>query len=47
MRVRWTTQAATALEQIGDYIAEENPQAAHYVVNTIYQRVQPLTDFPS
>jgi toxin ParE1/3/4 len=47
MQVRWTTQAATSLEQIGDYIAEANPQAAHEVVNTIYQRVQQLADFPS
>ena len=46
MQLRWTTQAANALEQIGDYIAQENPQAAHNVVNTIYQRVQQLTDFP-
>lgn len=47
MQIRWTTQAANALEQIGDYIAQENPQAAHHVVNEIYQRVQPLADFPS
>ena len=47
MQVRWTTQAANALEQIGDHIAEENPQAAYTVVNTIYQRVQQLADFPS
>lgn len=47
MRVRWTTQAAQALEQIGDYIAADNPHAAHEVVNTIYERVQQLADFPS
>ncbi len=46
MPVRWTSPAAEALERIADYIAQDNPQAAHRVVNTIYDRAQELEDFP-
>ena len=35
MHVRWTKPAATALESIQDYIAKENPKAAHDVAQRI------------
>lgn len=44
--IRWTTEAATWLEDIHYYIAQENPSAAANVAQGIYDRVQSLGEFP-
>jgi toxin ParE1/3/4 len=46
MNVRWTPQAAADLERIGDYIAEDNPDAALQTVRSLFSRIQELTAFP-
>jgi len=46
MKIRWTEEAAVDLEQIGLYVAEDNLQAALRTVNTIYERIEQLCDFP-
>ena len=45
-QIRWTLEAASRLENIYDYIAENNPDAASRVVAGIYDKVQLLADFP-
>jgi len=44
--IKWTEEAATWLEDIYKYIANDNPNAAHRVVTGIYQKAQTLRDFP-
>ena len=44
--IRWTEEAATWLEDIHNYIAQDDPDAAHRVVKGIYEKVQTLKDFP-
>ncbi|MDI6450263.1 type II toxin-antitoxin system RelE/ParE family toxin [Anaerobaca lacustris] len=44
--LRWTEEAAIWLEDIYRYIAQDNPQAAHRVVTSIYEKVQMLRRFP-
>ena len=44
--IRWTEQAADWLNNIYDFIYEENPTAAHKVVEQIYEKVQILKTFP-
>ena len=44
--IRWTSEAATWLEDIYSYIAQENPSAAARVAQGIYDRVQSLGEFP-
>jgi plasmid stabilization system protein ParE len=44
--INWTLEAERWLRDIYDYIAAENPQAAHRVVEGIYERVQLLQQFP-
>ena len=44
--VRWTSEAATWLEDIHNYIVQENPSAAARVEQGIYDRVQSLGEFP-
>ena len=44
--IRWTQEAATWLEDICKYIAEESPGAAERVANGIYDKVQRLRRFP-
>jgi len=44
--IRWTREAATWLQDIHDYIAQDDPQAAARVVQGIYDRVQVLADYP-
>lgn len=43
--IRWTQEAATWLEDIYKYIAQDDPTAAHRVVTGIYDRAQILQDF--
>jgi plasmid stabilization system protein ParE len=45
-QITWTREAATWLEDIRDFIAQNNPTAALRVVRGIYDKVQLLGDFP-
>ena len=40
--LRWSAEAQQWLKEIFDYIAQDNPQAAHKVVTEIYQKAQIL-----
>jgi plasmid stabilization system protein ParE len=44
--LRWTEEAAIWLEEIFQYIAQDNPQAASRTVQAIYDKAQLLKDFP-
>jgi toxin ParE1/3/4 len=46
VRVRWTEPAATALESIQDYIANENPRAAWEIGQRIKFAAQQLENYP-
>jgi len=46
MKIRWTEKAAAGLESIGNYIAEDNPEAALMTVTEIFQRIESLVVFP-
>jgi toxin ParE1/3/4 len=46
MRVAWTAPAARGLEDIGDYIARENPGAARRTVRRIRARARTLAAHP-
>jgi toxin ParE1/3/4 len=45
--IRWTQEAANWLENIHDYIVQDNPSAAAKVVSGIYERAQLLKTFPA
>jgi plasmid stabilization system protein ParE len=45
-QIIWTEEALRWLEDIFEYIATENPQAATRTVQGIYDRVQILAHFP-
>ena len=45
-KVNWTREAEDWLINIHDYIAQDNKEAAIRVVQSIYQRVEVLNDFP-
>lgn len=44
--IRWTEEAQRWLRDIYDYIAADNPDAAHRVVGEIYEKAQVLQQFP-
>jgi len=44
--VVWTKEAADCLEEIYEYIARDNPIAAHKVVCGIYDKIQILSQQP-
>ena len=44
--INWTNEAEAWLNDIYDYIAEDNPIAAKRVVTGIYEKLQLLIDFP-
>ncbi len=44
--IRWTEEAHRWLRDIHDYIAADNPGAAHRVVSEIYEKAQVLRLFP-
>jgi toxin ParE1/3/4 len=46
MHIRWTLPAARALENVIDYIAKENPQAAFQVAQRIRIAVRQLAEHP-
>jgi addiction module RelE/StbE family toxin len=43
----WTTRALRRLDEIGAYIAAENPEAAQKVVGRIATAVQRLSEYPN
>lgn len=45
-QIRWTEEAYRWLRDIYDYIAADNPEAAHKVVTGIYEKGQVLLRFP-
>jgi plasmid stabilization system protein ParE len=45
-KIRWTEEAATWLEDIYNYIAEDNSDSAHRVVKGIYDKAKILRNFP-
>ena len=45
-KIIWTSEAQRWLEDIFEYIAADNPQAAVQTVNGIYDRTQTLANFP-
>src|SRR4029078_13413285 len=47
MRVRWTTDAADDLERICDYIAEDRPESARRVAQSVIERIGTLETFPN
>lgn len=46
MKVRWTRRALKEVEQLGDYIAKDNPHMAEVIVSLIFRRSDDLADFP-
>ena len=46
VEVAWTNEAERWLEDIFEYIAADNPNAASKVVSGIYERTQILKEFP-
>ncbi|MEN8233048.1 MAG: type II toxin-antitoxin system RelE/ParE family toxin [Thermodesulfobacteriota bacterium] len=44
--IRWSHEAAQWLQEIFEYIAQDNPTAAGKVVSGIYEKAQLLSDFP-
>ncbi len=47
MRVEWTHAAAADLEEISDYLFEQNPGIAVDTTRRIYQTAAELKQFPS
>ena len=45
-RVVWSEPALQDLEQIGDYIALDDPIAAKKLVRTVFDKVELLKSFP-
>lgn len=44
--MNWTDEAVHWLEDIFEYIAQENPEAAARTIDGIYTRAQTLSSFP-
>ena len=44
--IRWTAEAQRWLEDIFEYIAADNQEAAAHTVRGIYERAQDLASFP-
>jgi toxin ParE1/3/4 len=44
--ITWTAEAQRWLEDIFEYVATDDPQAAARTVNGIYERTQVLAKFP-
>jgi len=45
-KVEWTGEASRRLKAIHDYVAEDKPEAAFRLVESIYRRVEVLAAFP-
>ena len=46
MAVHWFPLALERVEEIAEYIAEDNPEAAAHWVNELFNTVDRLNDFP-
>jgi plasmid stabilization system protein ParE len=44
--IRWTDESVKWLKNIYDYISKNNPNAAHKVIEGIYEKAQILEYFP-
>jgi len=44
--IRWTEEAVKWLQNIYDYISEDDPVAAQKVIEGIYEKAQTLESFP-
>ena len=47
MRIRWTEGADGNLDQVEEYIAQDNPPAAVVTVHKIIEAAQMLADYPT
>lgn len=47
MKIRWTEGASGNLDQVEEYIAQDNPPAAVATVRKIIEAAQMLADYPS
>src|SRR5579872_4532177 len=47
MYVKWLRTALRNLDEIGEYVANDNPKAADRAVTAIWDAVQLLSDFPA
>jgi len=47
MRIRWTEGAGCNLDQVEEYIAQDNTTAAVATVNRIIETAQILADYPT
>lgn len=45
-KITWTNEAGRWLNNIFDYIAQDNPSAAERVISDIYNRAQILLSYP-
>jgi len=45
-KVTWTSRALRDIEDIGDYIAQENPAAAERVTTRIFEQIDLLQELP-
>lgn len=45
-KINWTEKAIEWLQEIHDYIAENNPVAANNTINDLYNKVQMLREYP-
>lgn len=46
MKIRWTPEAATDLEQIRDYLLQHRPELARRTMLALYGRIRLLKSFP-
>ena len=46
VRLIWTEEALDGLNQIAEYIAVSNPQAAKKLVQTVFEKVSRVERFP-
>lgn len=46
-QINWNAEAQLCVDEIFQYIAEDNPQAALRTIRDIRQRVLPLAEFPN
>jgi addiction module RelE/StbE family toxin len=44
--IRWTRRALRRLDEIGVYIAKDNPRAAQQTVTKIFATIMAITDHP-
>jgi addiction module RelE/StbE family toxin len=47
VKLNWTKPALLDLDEIAEYIALDNPNAASQYVQTVFEKVQRLEDYPN